>query len=49
MSEPLSKRDEFDKVLDELDLKFAPWIEAIRKSEQLTAEDMQLRINARDH
>lgn len=44
----LQKRKEFDKILDDLDKKFAPWIKAIQDSERLTAEDMQIRFNARD-
>jgi len=41
-------RAEYDKVLEELDKKWQPRIDALNDSERLTAEDFALRITPCD-
>lgn len=47
IDQPKKKREEYDKVLDELDKKLEPRIKAFRDSERITEEDLKIVINAK--
>src|SRR6185503_18469078 len=41
------QREDYDRVLEELDKKFEPRLKAIRESERITADDLRIVINCR--